>query len=351
VGRALLLVLGAVSKDVKRGYRRHAHAARDRLRRSPLAAAPTLAAIVAAAGALASCGGSSHAASAAQSTVQGASEVSAQPVSSTGPNPFTPAVGTDRAGVTPPPAPSSATGPTTHHGNLPGLYGGTRSNRSCDAKKLIAFLEQNPAKAAAWASTLGIAPSQIRHYVSGLTPVILRSDTRTTNHSYANGQATAFQAVLQAGTAVFVDKYGTPVVKCYCGNPLTPPYLLSAPQYVGPLWSDFQPSHITIIVASVTIINYFTFYDFDTGTTFTEPPGSTTTTTPTTTTPQPSTTTPTQPGPSQGYSPPPQTQTYTAPTHTYTYTTPTDTTPTQTDTTPTPTNTQSIPCGQGNGYC
>jgi hypothetical protein len=38
-----------------------------------------------------------------------------------------------------------------------------------------------------------------------------------------NGRATSFGSVLQAGTAVLVDKYGHPVARCRCGNPLTEP--------------------------------------------------------------------------------------------------------------------------------
>jgi hypothetical protein len=34
--------------------------------------------------------------------------------------------------------------------DAPGLYGGTLNNASCDRNQMIAFLRQNPAKAAAW---------------------------------------------------------------------------------------------------------------------------------------------------------------------------------------------------------
>jgi hypothetical protein len=229
-------------------------------------------ALLGAAVVLSSCGGSSS----KPAGVKGSSEVTAQPVSSSGANPFTAAVGTDTSGVKPPPASAGAGGgggPATYSGSTPGLYGGTRNHHSCDAAKLIIFLEQNPGKAAAWAQTLGIQTSQIRDYVNGLTAVTLRTDTRVTNHGYVNGRANPIQAVLEAGTAVFVDKYGRPVVKCYCGNPLTPPELLTTPTYVGPMWSGFDASHITIINQSTTIINVFTIYDFDTGKTFSLTPG------------------------------------------------------------------------------
>ena len=222
------------------------------------------------AGVLGSCGGGSSKSAA----VQGHSEVTAEPVSSAGANPFTGAVGGDTAGVKPPAgATGGAGGPATYKGNMPGLYGGTRNHHSCDAEKLITFLEQNPGKAAAWAQTLGIQTSQIRDYVTGLTAVVLRTDTRVTNHGYVNGRANPIQAVLEAGTAVLVDRYGRPVVKCYCGNPLTPPELLTSPTYTGQRWADFDTTHITIIETSTTIINVFTIYDLSTGKLYTKTPG------------------------------------------------------------------------------
>src|SRR5262249_46643699 len=131
---------------------------------------------VAAALAVGACGSSSKPAG-----IQGQSEVSAEPVSHSGANPFTPAVGKDASGVTPPAAASQASGPATYQASLPGLYGGTRNHATCDAEKLITFLEENPAKATAWSSTLGIQTTEIRSYVSGLTAVTLRTDTRVTN--------------------------------------------------------------------------------------------------------------------------------------------------------------------------
>ncbi len=156
--------------------------------------------------------------------------------------------------------------------SLPGLYGGTRNYSSCDKVQLVNFLQQNPAKEAAWTTTLGIQVTQLQQYVSGLTDVILRTDTRVTNHGYVNGVADPIQSVLQAGTAVLVDEYGRPVVKCYCGNPLTPPVLYSSPVYTGPFWVDFSTTQITIIQQSTTIINQFTLYDPSTGMDFTRSP-------------------------------------------------------------------------------
>jgi hypothetical protein len=224
----------------------------------------SVAAAVLTAFALAACGSSGSSKTVAG--VKGRSEVAASPISSTGANPFTPSVGTDKGGMKPPAGSASTSGgPVRYVASLPGLYGGTLNYKSCDAHKLVAFLEHNPAKARAWASTLGISTTDISQYVSTLTPVLLRTDTRVTNHGYVNGVADPIQYVLEAGTAVFLNRYGEPVVKCYCGNPLTPPALLSEPIYTGPLWASFTTINITIIERSPTIINTYTLYDPNTG--------------------------------------------------------------------------------------
>ena len=103
-------------------------------------------------------------------------------------------------------------------------FGGSGSNRVCDRDKLIRFLKANPERMREWARVLGLSPTlkAVKKYVATLHPVTLTRDTQVTNHAYRDGQALPFQAILQAGTAVLVDKYGTPVVRCYCGNPLKP---------------------------------------------------------------------------------------------------------------------------------
>jgi len=198
-----------------------------------------------------------------------AEELTLEPVSSTGDNPFSPSVGTDQSNVTP---------PTGSGGTFPadsvGLYGGTLNFSQCNAQQLVTFLQQNPDKGRAWAGVQGIRFEDIATYVSELTPVILRSDTYVTNHGFANGRATTIPAVLQAGTAVLVDKYGAPRTKCYCGNPLTPPTTYSSPRYRGPQWAGFNPGSITIIQQTTVIIEVFTLVDPTTGESFTRPAGS-----------------------------------------------------------------------------
>jgi hypothetical protein len=129
-------------------------------------------------------------------------------------------------------------------------FGGSGSNRVCDRDKLIKFLEANPERMAEWARVLGLEPriGVVKKYIAKLHPVTLTQDTQVTNHAYTNGQAVPFQAILQAGTAVLVDEYGVPVVRCYCGNPLGPAvYTPEAkctgcpPDYTPPKQCEFKP--------------------------------------------------------------------------------------------------------------
>jgi hypothetical protein len=202
----------------------------------------------------------------------------------------------------PPPGPgASAPGGTTTvrplSGSAPGLYGGTGDQRVCDKQQMIDFLGRNPAKAAAFARVQGIATSEVGSYVDSLTPVLLRSDTRVTNHGFRNGRPTARQTVLQAGTAVMVDNRGVPRVRCACGNPLLPPQAVqTAPRYTGPAWPGFSPTNVTVIQQSTTVINVITVINVTNGTPYGQPtgpgypapvplPALTTTTLPPTTTP------------------------------------------------------------------
>jgi len=107
----------------------------------------------------------------------------------------------------------------------PAVYGGSRDTQVCDVQQLVAFLTDpaNADKAEAWAGVVGVGVDEIQTYIGGLTAVRLRYDTRVTNHGFNDGEATPFQSLLQAGTAVLVDNTGVPRVKCNCGNPLSEP--------------------------------------------------------------------------------------------------------------------------------
>ncbi len=129
-----------------------------------------------------------------------------------GDGPFSADFGTDIQGLT------AAVSSKKLRGDTPGLFGGTRNVSVCDKAKLVEFLLANAVPAARWMKVLKIADrADIPQFVRKLTPVVLRVDTLVRNHT----MSTSFDAILQAGTAVLVDEFGIPVVKCNCGNPLT----------------------------------------------------------------------------------------------------------------------------------
>ena len=199
-----------------------------------------------------------------------ADKITLEPADSDGANPFTdssetepPPSSTDSTVPNPPPLDTTAQG-TTVSGGAAGLYGGTLNEGACDVEAQIKFLQQNADKAAAFAGVLGITVEQIPSYLRSLTPVILRYDTRVTNHGYFDGSATSRQAVLQAGTAVLVDVRGIPRVRCKCGNPLTPPLdLADKVTYYGDQWDGFSLGDTRIIIENNIDIDIFVIVDFD----------------------------------------------------------------------------------------
>jgi hypothetical protein len=180
-------------------------------------------------------------------------DIHTEPGPNPGVNPFMPAAGDYHPGVTPPPGAGG-----TFTGNTSGLYGGTLNDSTCDRQAMINFLIAHPDKGAAWAQVQGINQADLPNYIASLTPVFLRSDTAVTNHGFMDGHATTLHSVLQAGTAVLVDKYGVPRARCFCGNPLTPPDPPATKRYVGPTWSGFSPTSVTTITPAATPITEFT---------------------------------------------------------------------------------------------
>jgi hypothetical protein len=147
-------------------------------------------------------------------------------------------------------------------GSAPGLYGGTQLLSVCAKQKLVQFLQENDAKGRAWASVLGIQAAAIPTYVGGLTDVILQADTRVTNHGFAGGAATTIDSVLQAGTAVLIDAFGVPRVRCFCGNPLTEPRPLTTrtPKLSGKKWPGFTLEK-TVVVKRTKRVDKFAIDD------------------------------------------------------------------------------------------
>ncbi len=125
----------------------------------------------------------------------------------------------------------------------PGTFGGTGSNRVCDREKLIEALSADPDKLREWAETVGVEPTEeaVSSYIRELRPVELTQDTQVTNHSYSGGGAKPYQAIMQKGTAVLVDKDGKPVTRCRCGNPLAEPVELEEETKCYDCPPNYQP--------------------------------------------------------------------------------------------------------------
>ncbi|AQS66234.1 DUF6777 domain-containing protein [Streptomyces pactum] len=192
-----------------------------------------------------------------------------QPVAAQGPNPFTDSTAVSTA--TPPPAartPGSAAaggapvaldGLRPLSGGTPGLYGGIRHVGNCDVTRQIGHLAAHPARTRAFAGVAGISAPAVPGHLRGLTPVVLRADTRVTNHGYRDGRATAYQAVLQAGTAVLVDDRGVPRVRCACGNPLKAPAAVGDGAVTRGLpWPGYRPSEVVTVTPAPRTITGLT---------------------------------------------------------------------------------------------
>ncbi|MCX5230310.1 DUF6777 domain-containing protein [Streptomyces sp. NBC_00233] len=183
-------------------------------------------------------------------------DVLLQPHATQGPDPFTESSARATAQVS-----SPARGPDTDGvqvrevtGSTPGLYGGTRAEGSCDVEQQVAFLSADQDRTRAFAEAAGIPDTDLGDWLRGLTPVVLRSDTRVTNHGYREGRANAFQSVLQTGTAVLVDQYGSPRVRCACGNPLRTPAAVRDGIHQGEPWDGFDPERVIVVRPTTTVV-------------------------------------------------------------------------------------------------
>ena len=236
--------------------------------RRPLVAAAAVVLVVVVVGAFLLVSGSKEA----------GAEVILQPSASSGVDPFTDSVANSKVavkngGFEQLTADSAAV--ESISGAAPGLYGGTGKEAVCDPAALVAFLKHNPDKAAAFASVVGIRPKQIPDYVAGLTPVLLREDTRVTNHGFVDGQANGFDAVLEAGTAVLVDDRGVPRVRCACGNPLSEPApTQSTPDYSGQPWDGFNDQRLVAVTPAKQQQDSFELVDVNTGQSYEQAAGS-----------------------------------------------------------------------------
>jgi hypothetical protein len=141
-------------------------------------------------------------------------EVAVQSTSFAGDNPTTSPFGTDAPDV----STVAATGPQS--GGTPAMYAST-DPASCDNADFLSQIQADPAKAAGFAGVFRIGADEVPAFVKSLSPVVLRAATAVTDHPFTDGAFVEQPAVLAAGTAVLVNSYGEPTVKCFNGNPLT----------------------------------------------------------------------------------------------------------------------------------
>ncbi|GGW46862.1 hypothetical protein GCM10010503_24530 [Streptomyces lucensis JCM 4490] len=168
----------------------------------------------------------------------------------------------------PPPAgravPSPA-GARALSGATPGLYQGTAHVADCDVGRQVAHLAADPVRAGAFAATAGVPRTRLPRHLRALTPVVLRTDTRVTSHAYHDRQVAAYQAVLQAGTAVLVDDRGVPRVRCACGNPLGPPSSDRGVGVRGTAWPGYRPDQVVVVTPAPRAVTGLTIVDVRTG--------------------------------------------------------------------------------------
>ncbi|KOG20486.1 DUF6777 domain-containing protein [Streptomyces viridochromogenes] len=210
---------------------------------------------------VAGCGGGSH------EETRAGDDVLLQPVADRGPDPFTDSTATSSATPspvtrTPGPARSGRAGLQPLSGETPGLYGGTRGAGSCDVQRQIDQLTADRARGRVFAQAAGIPQASLPGYLRGLTSVVLRADTRVTNHGFRDGMGTGYQSVLQAGTAVLVDSRGVPRVRCACGNPLAPPVdPRGRPGTSGRAWSGYRPGQVIVVAPTPQAVTNITIID------------------------------------------------------------------------------------------
>ncbi|MEU0661525.1 DUF6777 domain-containing protein [Streptomyces lavendulocolor] len=199
--------------------------------------------------------------------------ISLQNAAASGPDPFTESTARQPAEPASPPVQVPTTAPPAgdnsvrqYEGSRRGLYGGTKNAPSCDVERQIEYLAAEPAKNKAFAQALRIEPPTVPDYLRSLTPLQLRADTWVTNHGYRDGAPRAYQAVLQAGTAVLVDNRGVPRVRCACGNPLGEPVISkTAPRPVGTPWPGYRLENTVVVKPAPKPVKTFVIVDSKTG--------------------------------------------------------------------------------------
>ncbi|HEY2702409.1 MAG TPA: DUF6777 domain-containing protein [Candidatus Dormibacteraeota bacterium] len=251
----------------------------------------------------------------ARTTAQASGEIYLAPAAAVGANPFTasvmvgqtsvppatappaqaetppvadaqqpPAPPADQQAPPPPPPPPAAatvdaappTAITTVSGSVPQLYGGTVGSGACDPQRLADLLAAAPDVAADWAFAQGVDATAVPDLIQGLAPVLLLDDARVTDWRRVDGRAVPRQTVLEDGTAVLVDRFGAPRVRCLSGDPLGPPEVVSkGSRFVGSPWPRFRPANLVVIVPASAPLPQVVLLDTGSGQAFARPVGGT----------------------------------------------------------------------------
>ncbi len=158
------------------------------------------------------------------------------------------------------------TGSDVRIGTTPGTYGGVRSGDVCDVPALVGALTGNDVVGSAWSAVHSIETDELTRFIDGLTPVVLLRDTNVTDHGFDNGRIHPEQVVLQRGTAVLVDRTGTPRVRCISGSPLRRPQpLTDSVVVVGEPWHGFALEAVVDVRSAEIATSRFVLIDIRTG--------------------------------------------------------------------------------------
>ncbi|HEV2781148.1 MAG TPA: DUF6777 domain-containing protein [Actinophytocola sp.] len=165
------------------------------------------------------------------------------------------------------PVPPDPVGRGEIAGDSEQLYGGAFGRSSCDQGGMAALVTKaEPARSGGWAHAVtsdvpGQPPGDLGRYLADLTPVRLRADTRVTAHRFVGDRSVPYQAILQSGTAVLVDRRGVPRVRCAGAVPLAPPRGPGGVEHLDPLWPGFDPAAVVSVTPSQVDIRQFGLVD------------------------------------------------------------------------------------------
>lgn len=134
------------------------------------------------------------------------------------------------------------------------LYAAPRDELLCERAQAVRYLAspddaEAEARADAWFEAIGRHVDNRNSWAQDLTAVLLRRDTRVVAHDLVDGAAVPFPAVLQAGTAVLVDRFGVPRLRCADGLPLAEPGPGGGPDAGVPdgAWDGFDPAEVVVV--------------------------------------------------------------------------------------------------------